>query len=94
VHSAALPGRPDQNFGDRLLEPEVTVRGDQADTAQAAADQLPQEAPPELEILGRPTSTPSTSRSPVLLTPVAISTAMEITRPFSRTFSKVASSIR
>ena len=37
---------------------------------------------------------PTTSRSPVALTPVAIRTAIEITRPFSRTFSKVASSIR
>jgi hypothetical protein len=53
VDAAALPGGTDEYLGDRLFEAEVRVRGDQADAAEAAADQLTQEGPPELQVLGR-----------------------------------------
>jgi hypothetical protein len=52
MNPAALPGGSDQNLGDRLLEAEVRVGGDQADPAQTAADQLPEKGPPELQVLG------------------------------------------
>jgi hypothetical protein len=38
--AAALPGASDQDFGDRPLEAEMGVGGDQADATQAAADEL------------------------------------------------------
>jgi hypothetical protein len=53
VHATTLPGRSDQDLGDRLLEAEMGVGGDQPDAAQTAADQLAEKGPPELQVLGR-----------------------------------------
>ena len=67
------------------------VRNDQADTAQPAADELAQELKPELMVLGRTNVDAHHLTLTVERTPTAIRTAIEITRPFSLTFSKVFS---
>jgi len=52
MDSAALPSSSDQDLGDRLLEAEVGIGSDQANTTQTTAHQLPEKGSPELQVFG------------------------------------------
>ena len=83
-----------QDLVGRLLESEVRVRGHQSNATQAPLTSCRRKVSQNSRSYAGPTSVPSTSRSPVVRTPTAITTAIETTRPFSSAFSKVASNIR
>src|SRR5690606_2866079 len=94
VDPAPLPARAAQYLADVLLQPLVRVADDQQHVLQAAPDQTAQKLRPEGPVFAQATSKPSTSRSPVSLTPTATTSAMLSTRPPSRTLMYLASSHR
>ena len=91
MHPAALPGRAEQHRRDRLRSPrwasEMTSCTPPSPRAFNDRRNPVQKAPSSLS----PTAKPSTSRRPSAATPVAITTAWETTRRFTRALQYVAS---
>jgi site-specific DNA recombinase len=85
VHPAALPARPLQDGGDRPHQPAVRVADHQPHPRQPARHQPAQELLPAGPLLARSDASPNTARSPVIDTPVARTTAIEMIRPCWRT---------
>ena len=79
VDPTALPGRAQHHRGDGAFEALMGVGDDQAHAGQAPRAQAAQEGGPNAPDSESPTARPRTSRSPLLLTPVATTTASDTT---------------
>jgi hypothetical protein len=84
VHPAALPGRPEQHGGDRLLKPGVGVGDDQLGAGQPAGLQRAQQRRPERAVLAVADGEAEHLPVPVGGHPGAITTAWETTRRLPR----------
>jgi hypothetical protein len=79
-----LPGRAQEDGGDRTFEAGVGVGDDQLGAAQARALSERRNAVQKAPSSESPTAKPSTSRCPSAATPVAMTTAWETTRRSTR----------
>src|SRR5690606_2385675 len=86
VDPAPLPGRSLEDPADSLSQPGVSVGDDQTHPGQAPVTEVAQELGPKRLVFGIATSTPRTSRYPSARSPVAITTALDTTWWFSRTW--------
>ena len=86
VSAAALPAGSSKHRGDGVLQPLVSIGGNQFHTAETASGQRAQEGQPERTILAGAHVQAQDLRCPSALTPVATTTQTLTMRPPSRTF--------
>ena len=85
VDPAALMGGPLEAAPDGVHQPGVLVRNDQLHAGEASGAQGPQEATPEHLVFGVADVEAQDLSVPSALTPVAMTTALEVTWWLSRT---------
>ena len=91
MHCAALPGSGEHHRVDRFAKPEVRVGITSCTPLSPRARSARRNAIHNAPSSESPTSTPSTSRSPLRVMPVATITAFDTIRPPARAFTYVAS---